>query len=125
MLTLGLFFWNLLGGFRGVITAGLLFGAVSTAAYYVNAYDQRGAEIITLTKEASQKDNLIKVQTANFGLAGEAIKILDAEVKKRDVDLVGSCTLLTLIAKDKSKGADDQVHTTIAKVLEELKRQGL
>jgi uncharacterized protein YlaN (UPF0358 family) len=125
MLTFAIFFWNLLGGLRGVVTAGLLFGAVGTAFSYVNAYDQRGAEIIQLKHDASQKDNLIKVQTANFGLAGEAIKILDAEVKKRDVDITGSCTLLTLIAKDKSVGADNQVHNTIAKVLEELKKQGL
>lgn len=121
MLGIALFIYNLLGGWRGVVAAGLLAGAVGTAAYYVHQYDSRGRQLVKLELVNSALEKQVAVQKANARLAKDAVEVLNRELMRRDKDIEDACKLLKELDNDKTPGADDQVHGTIGKALDALK----
>lgn len=118
---IGLAIWNFLGGWRGVIMAGLLAGAVGTAAWYVSEYDSRGREIVALKRDVRDLEGRLEVAKSNNTLLQGSINVLNSELLRRDVDIEESCKLLKELADDKTPGADDQVQGTIGKALDGVK----
>lgn len=113
--------WNFLGGWRGVIMAGLLAGAVGTAAWYVSEYDSRGREIVALKRDVRDLEGRLEVAKSNNTLLQGSINVLNSELLRRDIDIEESCKLLKELAEDKTPGADDQVQGTIGKALDGVK----
>jgi len=118
---IGLAIWNFLGGWRGVIMAGLLAGAVGTAAWYVSEYDSRGREIVALKRDVRDLEGRLEVAKSNNTLLQGSINVLNSELLRRDIDIEESCKLLKELAEDKTPGADDQVQGTIGKALDGVK----
>lgn len=121
MLELWLLIKTLLGGWRGVIMAGLLAGAVATAAWYVSEYDSRGREIVQLKNDVKALEGRLAVAKSNNVLIQSALETLNKELLRRDVDIEEACKLLKELAEDKTPGADDQVQGTIGKALDAVK----
>jgi hypothetical protein len=120
-MTILLAIYTLLGGWRGVVMAGLLAGSVATAAWYVSEYDSRGREIVALKRDVRDLEGRLVVAASNNKLIQTALDTLNKELLRRDVDIEESCKLLKELAEDKTPGADDQVQGTIGKALDGVK----
>lgn len=111
-----------LGGWRNLVAASLIAGAVGTAAYYVHQYDKRGNEIAALTFKLKQKNSALEVAHANIDLANKATDALNTRLKERDRNIVELCKALNEIDTDTTTGADDPVGSPVDKALEALKK---
>lgn len=111
-----------LGGWRNLVAASLIAGAVGTAAYYVHQYDKRGTEIAALTFKLKQKNSALEVAHANIDLANKATDALNTRLKERDRNIVELCKALNEIDTDTTPGADDPVGSPVDKALEALKK---
>ena len=111
-----------LGGWRNLVAASLIAGAVGTAAYYVHQYDKRGNEIAALTFKLKQKNSALEVAHANIDLANKATDALNTRLKERDRNIVELCKALNEIDTDTTPGADDPVGSPVDKALEALKK---
>lgn len=118
---LALWLFDKLGGWRGIIMAGLLAFATGTAGYYVYEYDRRGRQLTKLELVNSALEKQVEVQKANARLAKDAVEVLNRELLRRDKDIEYTCKLLKELDNDTTPGADDQVHGTIGKALDALK----
>lgn len=112
-----------LGGWRNLIAAGLLAGAVGTAAYFFYQYDARGNEITALNIQLKQKNHDLLVLKSNVDLANAATAAVNARLKDRDRDLEQLCRVLNEINTDTDPGADGPVGSPVDKALEALKKQ--
>lgn len=111
-----------LGGWRNLVAAGLIAGAVGTAAYYVHQYDKRGNEIASLTAQLKQKNSALEVARANIDLANKATDALNERLKERDRNIIELCKAINEIDTDTTPGADDPVGSPVDKALEALKK---
>lgn len=111
-----------LGGWRNLVAAGLIAGAVGTAAYYVHQYDARGTEIAVLKRQLGEKNSALEVSRINVELANRAAEALNERLAQRNVDLEAFCKVLSAIDTDTDPGADGPVGSPVDKALEALKQ---
>lgn len=111
-----------LGGWRNLVAASLIAGAVGTAAYYVHQYDKRGTEIAILKRQLGEKNSALEVARINIELANRAAEALNTRLAQRDVDLEAFCKILNTIEADTDPGADGPVGSPVDKALEALKQ---
>lgn len=112
-----------LGGWRNLVAAGLIAGAVSTAAYYVHQYDKRGTQIAKLEIQLKQKNQDLTVLRDNVKIATDAAEALNDRLKERDRDIEQVCSALKEIDADTDPGADGPVGSPVDKALELLKKR--
>jgi hypothetical protein len=112
-----------LGGWRNLVAASLIAGAVGTSAYYVNQYDKRGRELARLEITLKQRNHDLTVLRDNIVLANKAAEALNERLKERDRDIEAVCMALSEIDKDTDPGADSPVGSPVDRALELLKKR--
>lgn len=115
--------FTLIGGWRNLAAAVLIAGAVGSLLFYVNAYDSRGREIVSLTHKLNSKQAEVHVLSANLLLLGDTVESLNTRLEQRSGNLEEFCAILDGIKKSTDPLDDEAVGgTAVPLTFEKLKK---